>query len=148
MRKLTIFNILPELFEMLPPLIWVIILVRIITAMRGKNSGTSARKSVQRGANSTYKPKSPARTELGGAKKLLSSFGNSDFDDYSKGKKQSDGHAKKTSAGYSRSMANNEDKMHRASHMQYSHTYDGHEPWDDCMPKEKDPWDEDFYRQG
>lgn len=25
-----------------------------------------------------------------------------------------------------------------------SHTFDGHEPWDKCIPKEKDPWDKDF----
>lgn len=33
----------------------------------------------------------------------------------------------------------------RAEGMQFSHVYDGHEPWDDCLPKEKDPWDKDFY---
>ena len=42
--------------------------------------------------------------------------------------------------GYDRTI-----NVKRARHMQYSHTYDGHEPWDDCLPKEKDPWDKDFY---
>ena len=42
--------------------------------------------------------------------------------------------------GYDRTI-----NVKKAQYMQFSHTYDGHEPWDDCLPKEKDPWDKDFY---
>ncbi len=35
----------------------------------------------------------------------------------------------------------------KARNMRFSHMYDGHDPWDDCIPKEKDPWDKDFYAQ-
>lgn len=34
----------------------------------------------------------------------------------------------------------------KGENMRFSHIYDGHEPWDDCIPPEKDPWDKDFYK--
>ena len=48
-------------------------------------------------------------------------------------------------SGYDRKLKTDRVSQHRAQRRQYSHTYDGHEPWDKCMPKEKDPWDKDFY---
>ena len=47
----------------------------------------------------------------------------------------------RTVTGYDRNFVSSRSESAR----QYSHTYDGHEPWDDCLPKEKDPWDKDFY---
>lgn len=142
-------DIFDTIFEIFPALVWLFIIIRIVSAVKkpaSKGRQTTARTT--RSTTGNYKPKNAPKTELGGLKKLASSFGNTDFDDYSKNKKHSDGHAGKTTSGYSRSLSKDHDKMHKASHMQYSHTYDGHEPWDDCMPKEKDPWDKDFYRQG
>lgn len=37
-------------------------------------------------------------------------------------------------------------KVKRGENMRFSHIYDGHEPWDKCIPPEKDPWDKDFYK--
>ena len=37
-------------------------------------------------------------------------------------------------------------KAKRGENMRFSHIYDGHEPWDKCIPPEKDPWDKDFYK--
>ena len=37
-------------------------------------------------------------------------------------------------------------KVKRGENMHFSHIYDGHEPWDKCIPPEKDPWDKDFYK--
>ena len=37
-------------------------------------------------------------------------------------------------------------KVKRGENMRFSHVYDGHEPWDKCIPPEKDPWDKDFYK--
>lgn len=68
------------------------------------------------------------------------SFRNTDFDVY-----EAKGRLKDLVSGYDKELKTSKVKMKRASHMQYSHTYDGHEPWDDCLPKEKDPWDPDFY---
>ena len=47
----------------------------------------------------------------------------------------------RTVTGYDRNFVSSRSETAR----QYSHTFDGHEPWDDCLPKEKDPWDKDFY---
>lgn len=70
----------------------------------------------------------------------VKSFRNTDFDDYSaKGRK------KDFVSGYDKKLSEGGYAARRAADMQYSHTYDGHEPWDKCLPKEKDPWDKDFY---
>lgn len=37
-------------------------------------------------------------------------------------------------------------KVKSGENMRFSSTYDGHEPWDKCIPPEKDPWDKDFYK--
>ena len=68
------------------------------------------------------------------------SFSATDFDDY-----QAKGRMKDFVSGYDKKLKTNKVSQRRAQGMQYSHTYDGHEPWDDCLPKEKDPWDKDFY---
>ena len=62
-------------------------------------------------------------------------LGKSGFDRY-----ETKGQKKDFVNGYDRTV-----NVKKAKHMQFTHTYDGHEPWDDCLPKEKDPWDKDFY---
>ena len=79
------------------------------------------------------KNKEKAGTVTGG-------FFNSGYDKYDTKRKRGQdfvsGYDRKYSGGVS---------QRRAADMQFSHVYDGHEPWDDCLPKEKDPWDKDFY---
>ena len=67
-------------------------------------------------------------------------FTNTDFDDYSVLSRKKD-----YVTGYNKKYAKDSIWSRRSTTKQYSHTYDGHEPWDKCMPKEKDPWDKDFY---
>lgn len=67
-------------------------------------------------------------------------FRNSGYDKY-----ETKGRRKDLVTGYDRRIQKNQVTLKRARGMQYSHTYDGHEPWDKCLPKEKDPWDKDFY---
>ena len=67
-------------------------------------------------------------------------FRSTDFDDYS-----AMGRKKDFVSGYDKKFARGGRRTQRAAGMQYSHTYNGHEPWDKCLPKEKDPWDKDFY---
>lgn len=98
---------------------------------------TSARPQMQKGL---FDMKQGSKT----AKKEKSSdfgmFRNTDFDDYS-----AMGRKKDFVSGYDKKYAKNSQMTRRAAGMQYSHTYNGHEPWDKCLPKEKDPWDKDFY---
>ena len=77
------------------------------------------------------------------SRKANSSFFNSDFDDYSAVRAR--GPKTDYVSGYDRNYADGSSARRYNLGMQYSHTYDGHEPWDDCLPKEKDPWDKDFY---
>ena len=74
------------------------------------------------------------------ADKKNTMFGNTGFDDYS-----AIGRKKDYVTGYDKKYSKDNMWSRHSSAMQYSHTYDGHEPWDDCLPKEKDPWDKDFY---
>ena len=68
-------------------------------------------------------------------------FTNTGFDDYSV-----IGRKKDYVSGYDKKYAKSSSVWARQSTAkQYSHTYDGHEPWDKCLPKEKDPWGKDFY---
>ena len=68
-------------------------------------------------------------------------FTNTGFDDYSV-----IGRKKDYVSGYDKKYAkSNSVWVRQSTAKQYSHTYDGHEPWDKCLPKEKDPWDKDFY---
>ncbi len=62
-----------------------------------------------------------------------------DFDTYT-----ARGRKKDFVGGYDKKFTNGQ-SYRRARGMQFSHTYNGHEPWDKCLPKEKDPWDKDFY---
>ena len=73
-------------------------------------------------------------------KKPSSLFSNTGFDDYSV-----IGRKKDFVSGYDKKYAKNSVWTKHSTAKQYSHTYDGHEPWDKCLPKEKDPWDKDFY---
>lgn len=77
------------------------------------------------------------------SRKANASFFNSDFDDYSS--VSAKGPKADYVSGYDRNYADGSSARRYNLGMQYSHTYDGHEPWDDCLPKEKDPWDKDFY---
>ncbi len=159
------------LFELLPRLVWLFIVTRVIriatkNARRGKKRTTARtqQQRVQRLSNAnpansangpakwdtgsrklanqakSYKPQNPAKTELSGR----GSFRDAGFDDYSSA---SHSQRVKTTTGYNRKLATDEHAMRHSANMQYSHTYDGHEPWDKCMPKEKDPWDKDFYAE-
>lgn len=78
-----------------------------------------------------YEPKSgKAVANVEGVGKLFSKK-NSGFDDYP-----------------ARNISKKEfGKIHikNADSMTYSHIYEGHEPWDDCLPKEKDPWEKGFF---
>lgn len=67
-----------------------------------------------------------------------SSFGNTGFDTYT-----AKGRRKDFVSGYDKKLTGRAGR--NSARVQYSHTYDGHEPWDKCLPKEKDPWDKDFY---
>ena len=74
---------------------------------------------------------------------LHKSFHNSDYDNYEKHRAR--GRSKDYTTGYDKRYSKGGTGYRQSKSMQYSHTYDGHEPWDDCLPKEKDPWDKDFY---
>lgn len=144
---------------MLPVIFWAFIVMLVIAVSKPKRRpGQTVGRSRSRPGNFT-KPRQTVRTSAarpkmqeglfdmnlgnkGEKKKGLSagSFRNSDFDDYSaKGRK------KDFVSGYDRKLAKGSYSHRRAATVQYSHTYDGHEPWDKCLPKEKDPWDKDFY---
>ena len=144
---------------MLPVIFWAFIVMLIIAVSRPKHRpGQTGGRSRSRPGSFT-KPRQTVRTSAARPKmreglfdmnlgkkderkKGLSvgSFRNSDFDDYS-----TIGRKKDFVSGYDRKLSKNTARHRRAATMQYSHTYDGHEPWDKCLPKEKDPWDKDFY---
>lgn len=77
------------------------------------------------------------------SRRANASFFNSDYDDYSRVSAKAPG--TDYISGYDRNYSPGSAGFRESARMQYSHTYDGHEPWDDCLPKEKDPWDKDFY---
>lgn len=70
---------------------------------------------------------------------LHRSFKNTEFDTY-----RAKGLKKDFVSGYDKKYSDGTVRHYHSENMQYSHTYDGHEPWDSCLPKEKDPWDKDF----
>ena len=80
------------------------------------------------------KPAGEKKLSVGGL------FRNTGFDRY-----VAKGRRKDFVDGYDRRLSEGGIAARRAAGMQFSHTYDGHEPWDKCLPKEKDPWDPDFY---
>lgn len=89
----------------------------------------------------TRNKKAESRRLLDGMQ-LGKSFFNSDFDTYtSYSERQS---TAKYVSGYDKDYLRGGANFKNSLKMQYSHTYDGHEPWDDCLPKEKDPWDKNF----
>lgn len=144
----------------LPVVFWLFIVMLIIAVSKPKHRPTQMRTGTQTRAGSFSRPKQTIRTsadrprmqeglfdmDLGRKtteKKKgfsLGAFRNTKFDDYSaKGRK------KDFVSGYDKKLSKGGYATKRAANMQYSHTYDGHEPWDECLPKEKDPWDKDFY---
>ncbi len=122
-----------------PMIVWMII-VGVIVGMVKANAASRSRArrtgytrpqpgrpQMQR---DLFEARKPARKNRG--------VGKTSFDDYSpKGRKKDfvDGYDKK----YTDRRA-----YRQAGRTQYTHTYNGHEPWDKCLPKEKDPWDKDF----
>ena len=92
------------------------------------------RPKMQEGLFEVKLPKSSAKKKDGGF------FSNTGYDDYS-----TIGRKKDYVSGYDKKYAKGSVWARQSTAKQYSHTYDGHEPWDKCLPKEKDPWDKDFY---
>ena len=146
------------LFILFPLIIWRFIVLVIINALKGnfkKSPGHRARQS-RTASNRSFTKQQPSvkmsyeRPKMqqglfdmdisGGRRKRKSKSTAGDFDRY-----EAKGRMKDFVSGYDRTLKNDKVKMRRARGMQYSHTYDGHEPWDKCLPKEKDPWDKDFY---
>ena len=145
---------------LLPILFWIFILMLIIAVSKPKRrpaqryqSGahsrggysrptqtvktTSARPQMQKGLFDMNLGKGAEERQKSGD---FGMFRNTEFDDYSaKGRK------KDFVTGYDKKLAKGGKRAKRAAGMQYSPTYDGHEPWDKCLTKEKDPWDKDFY---
>lgn len=145
-------------FMMLLPFVFWIFIVMLIIAV---SSSGKSRRSAQQGQRPTAQRYPSARKNTGRVASVRpqmekglfdmklgrekqgkeKSFSLSDmlnktgFDRY-----EAKGRKKDFVDGYDRTI-----NVKKAQHMQYSHTYDGHEPWDDCLPKEKDPWDKDFY---
>ncbi|MBQ8604173.1 MAG: hypothetical protein IJ410_04955 [Oscillospiraceae bacterium] len=150
------------IFILFPFLIWLFILLVIINAVKGnfkKSPGHRSRQnrtagrtgytkrqpSVKMSADRPQMQQGLFDMDLGRGKKKTrksfgSSFGNSDFDSY-----EAKGRLKDFVSGYDKKLKKGGASQRRAQDMQFSHTYDGHEPWDKCLPKEKDPWDKDFY---
>ena len=109
-------------------------------------SGTSGRFTSRESSKSFERPKMREGLfdiKLGKStqkKEKQGIFTNTGFDDYSV-----IGRKKDFVSGYDKKYAKGSVWMRQSTAKQYSHTYDGHEPWDKCLPKEKDPWDKDFY---
>ena len=136
---------------LLPVVFWLFIVMLIIAVSKPRRrpqSRTSRGRTVQSSRSFTRPQMQKGLFDMNlgkGAEKRQKSgdfgmFRNTEFDDYSaKGRK------KDFVTGYDKKLAKGGKRAKRAAGMQYSHTYDGHEPWDKCLPKEKDPWDKDFY---
>lgn len=148
-----------------PMVIWIGIIAAIITAVKGNfkrtsRPGQSADSRRKPAVNKAGRPQTSIRTsgnrpqmqkglfDMDTGEKpakpkmtfsLGKSFRNTDFDEYT-----ARGRRKDVVTGYDRKISGGT-SYRRAAGMQFSHTYDGHEPWDECLPKEKDPWDKDFY---
>ena len=137
---------------LLPVVFWLFIVMLIIAVDKPKhrpqqtyrNGGpqrhtakpTFNRPEIQKGLFDIKLDKLPRRQ----AKQKPSMFGNTGFDDYSVLSRKKD-----YVSGYDKKYSKENIWSRRSISRQYSHTYDGHEPWDECLPKEKDPWDKDFY---
>ena len=151
--------------------IWVIVLVSIISAFvkigrAGKNVSSRRRNSAE--YNEAYRQLTGRNTSRNSAGRVSAAsaqrnenisdanakraqkqleLGSSSsarklgYDDYSKASRKNRTARSKTTSGYDRTYIDNSSNRRK----QYSHTFDGHEPWDDCLPKEKDPWDKNFY---
>lgn len=130
------------LFLFLPVFLWIFIFELIVSvgrSRRGRMSGRSA-KSAQRGREPRQFSRPKVQEGLFEMKVGNKAEKTADLGEYSpKGRK------KDFVSGYDKKYAFDRHSKRRAAEKQYSHTYDGHEPWDKCLPKEKDPWDKDFY---
>lgn len=142
------------IYMFFPILMWIFIVLMVVAAKssirHSKNQQTNIPQTPQnsrvqplQNRNNTY-----SRNPSPGATKKKyglnnRSFHNNDFDSYemyeAKGRKQD------YVSGYDKKFNHNGRNYKHNAEMQYSHNYNGHEPWDDCLPKEKDPWDKDFY---
>lgn len=142
-----------------PMVIWIGAIAAIVAAVKGnfkKSPGHRAQqkgdvaKSRQNGRVTSQRPQMQKglfdmnldRRQTAKEKKGFS-FGssrNTGFDTYEAKSRRKD-----FVDDYDRKLSKSSKTASRAAGMQFSHTYDGHEPWDKCLPKEKDPWDPDFY---
>ncbi|MBP0980320.1 MAG: hypothetical protein J6Q18_02015 [Oscillospiraceae bacterium] len=136
---------------LLPIVFWLFIVMLIIRTSkpRRRPHARSNRGRVRQPARSFSRPQMQKglfdmdlnrKTEKKQKKADGGMFRNAGYDDYSVL-----GRKKDFVSGYDKRLKQDGYRQRRATHMQYSHTYDGHEPWDKCLPKEKDPWDKDFY---
>ena len=106
--------------------------------LTGRNSSSGRVSTQNEQRNETISDANAERIEK---QVELGSRSSKGYDDYQKQLKKSRRQSSKTTTGYDRTYIDTQSNRRR----QYSHTFDGHEPWDDCLPKEKDPWDKDFY---
>jgi len=138
----------------IPMLIWIGIVAGIVAAVKGNFRRKSSQRQpmARRRTAPRRMPQRPQmqkglfdmKTDKNSPKPKISfsmgkSFRNTDYDEYT-----ARGRRKDVVTGYDRKISGGT-SYRRAAGMQFSHTYDGHEPWDKCLPKEKDPWDKDFY---
>ena len=135
---------------LLPVVFWLFIVMLIIAVSKPRRrprSRTSRGRTVQSSRSFTRPQMQKGLFDMDqgrkNEKKKEFSFGSlrkGGYDDNSaKGRK------KDFVSGYDKRLKEDGYRQKRAANMQYSHTYEGHEPWDKCLPKEKDPWDKDFY---
>ena len=143
---------------LLPVVFWCFIVGLIITVAKPKRRGQSATRTVsQRNTAGRVTPRRNTKLNFDRPKMREglfdinlgkkpqkqtknTMFSNTGYDDYSV-----IGRKKDYVSGYDKKYSKENVWSRRSTAMQYSHTYDGHEPWDKCLPKEKDPWDKDFY---
>ncbi len=125
-----------------PMIVWFVIVGTIVGVVKANQSKHSRNRRANYGsrptANRPQMQKDLYERKSSPSKQRKTFFGNSGYDDYNaKGRK------KDFVSGYDKRYSTSR-SYRQASRTQYTHTYNGHEPWDKCLPKEKDPWDKDF----
>ena len=150
-------------FMIVPILFWLFVLMLVIAVAKPKRRPTQTGRnqtytqSYSTGASGSVTPRQSTKPafnrpemreglfemKLGKSeekKKTSTFFSNTGYDDYSVLNRKKD-----YVSGYDKKYSKESIWSRQSSAKQYSHTYNGHEPWDKCLPKEKDPWDKDFY---
>lgn len=148
------------LFIVIPVVFWLFIVVLIIAvskprrrASQNMGSDSAGRKYPQtRAKHGRSDRKGFERPKMqeglfdmklgksGANKQKQTIFSNTGYDDYSSLSRKKD-----YTGDYDKKYSKDSRYSRQSAARQYSHTYNGHEPWDKCIPKEKDPWDKDFY---